>query len=281
MDLSVLIVSWNTQGALRRCLAAPGLRVAREILVIDNASQDDSAAMVREEFPTSRLIANETNRNYAAASNQGLELAQGERVLLLNPDAIVPEGALETLVACLEAHPAAVGVAPLLVSPDGTPERSLRGFPTPLALVGEITGLARLFPSSSLGRYRPRALPTTACRVEQPMASCLLLRTAAVRAIGGFDERFPLFFNDVDLCYRLIEAGGEIWFEPAVRVEHESGASTKQIRATAIRASHRGLRDFYRRHYRGRIWTPCYAVIQAAIAVSGGVRAALAGGGEG
>lgn len=276
MDISLVIVNWNTREALRRCLASPGVAAGNhEIIVVDNASADGSAAMVREEFPHVRLIANETNRNYAAASNQALALASGQAILLLNPDTELPADAPSLLSGFLAENDGATAVAPMLVSPDGTPQRSLRGFPTPLAIFGELTGLARLFPHGSLGGYRPRDLPEEPTLVDQPMASCLLVRATALREIGGFDERFPLFFNDVDLCYRLQASGGEIWFDPSVRVRHLGGASTQQVRPAAILASHRGLRDFYRKHYRQRLG-PLLILAEALIWKAGWLRAGWA-----
>src|SRR5262249_32021212 len=157
--------------------------------------------------------------------------------------------------------------------PDGRPQASLRGFPTPMALLGAVTGLARLAPEgSALAGYRPRALPATAAPVEQPMTSCLLLRGEALREVGGFDETFPIYFNDVDLCWRLREAGWEIWFVPASRVVHHLGASPRQVRLAMLWESHRGLHRYYRKHYRGRLAAPLYALAVAAIYAGAVVR---------
>src|SRR5262249_3090657 len=113
-------------------------------------------------------------------------------------------------------------------------------------------------------------------RVDQPMASCLLLRREAEKEVGPFDEQFPLFFNDVDFCYRLWEAGLEIWYEPRVPVVHHGGRSTRQLRAQAVRASHEGLRRFYRKHYRRRMNPLSYTAAIGLITVSGWVRWAAA-----
>jgi N-acetylglucosaminyl-diphospho-decaprenol L-rhamnosyltransferase len=285
VDLSALIVNWNTRDLLRRCLLSlreTSRRLAEEgrtleTIVVDNASADGSAAMVAAEFPEVRLIANAENRNYAAGSNQALEVAQGDFLLLLNPDTELPAGAARALLRFLEERPAAAAVAPALVHPDGRVQISVRGFPAPAALVGELTGLGRLFPRSRWGSYRP-AHPDEGepALVDQPMTSCLLLRRAALAAVGGFDEQFPLFFNDVDLCYRLRAAGWEIWYDPRVRVLHQGGASTRQVRPEAIRLSHRGLLDFYRKHYRAHMGRLGYAAAASAIVAAGIVRSAWA-----
>lgn len=282
MDLSVNIVNWNTCRELRRCLASLRAAASRsslslEVVVVDNASVDGSAAMVAEEFPEIRLLANDENRNYAAGSNQALAVSVGEYVLLLNPDTVVPEGTLEALVGYLRAHPRAAGVAPALVLPSGSIQQSVRGFPAPLAILGELLGLARYFPGGPLGGYRARTLPLDRPSVvEQPMASALLLRRAVLVQLGGFDEGFPLFFNDVDLCYRIRRAGWEIHYDPRIRVQHVGGAATRQVRARAIQHSHAGLLRFYRLYYRPCLPWPAYLAIVITIRVTGWLRACVA-----
>lgn len=256
-------------------MASSSLRA--EVIVVDNASGDGSAAMTAAEFPSARLLANQENRNYAAGNNQGLELATGEFQLLLNPDTEVPVGALDALVAFLRRNPEAGAVSPALVYPDGRVQPSVRGFPTPRALVGELTGLARLFPHTEWAAYRVQDLPEDRpTAVDQPMASAFLVRRAALAQVGLFDEQFPLFFNDVDLCYRLKQGGWEIFYDPRVRVVHVGGASTRQVRPQAIRKSHQGLHDFYRKHFRKRLFWPAYAAIVISILLAGWVRAGLA-----
>jgi GT2 family glycosyltransferase len=282
VDLSVIIVNWNTRDLLRACLASlrtslAASPLAAEVIVVDNASADGSAAMAAAEFPEVQLLANGENRNYAAGNNQGLRLATGEFQLLLNPDTEVPPGALEALVRFLRETPEAGAVAPALVYPDGRLQPSVRGFPAPRALLGELTGLARLFPHSQWGAYRVRVLPPDCpSPVEQPMASALLIRKAALEAAGLFDEAFPLFFNDVDLCFRLKQAGWGIWYDPRVRIVHVGGASTRQVRPEAILRSHEGLRQFYRKHYRDRLFRPGYAIIMISILLAGRLRAGIA-----
>jgi hypothetical protein len=194
-------------------------------------------------------------------------------VLLLNPDTEAPPGSLERLVAFLRDRSQAAAVAPALIGPDGAVQASVRGFPSPTALFGAFTGLGRLFPRSRWGAYRPRDLPIDRpSLVDQPMASALLLRRESLLALGGLDEGFPLFFNDVDLCCRLRERGGEIWYDPTVRLRHEGGAATRQVRPESIRLSHAGLLRFYRLHYRGRVSAPVYALTIGAIAAAGVLR---------
>src|SRR5438094_174345 len=142
-----------------------------EVIVVDNASGDGSAEMVRDQFPEVCLIANQENRGYAAGNNQGIAAARGENIMLLNPDTEVPGEAVERLEECLREHPRAGATAPMLVHPDGRPQASLRGFPTPLGLLGAVTGLARLAPAGSpLGADQPRDLPAAPAVGDQPRA---------------------------------------------------------------------------------------------------------------
>jgi N-acetylglucosaminyl-diphospho-decaprenol L-rhamnosyltransferase len=282
VDLSVVIVNWNTRDLLRACLgslrtALEALGPAAEVIVVDNASADGSAAMVAADFPEVRLLANAENHNYAAGSNQALALAAGSAVLLLNPDTQVPAGAVEALLADLREHPDWGAVAPALVFPGGGIQASVRGFPTPLALAGELTGLARLFPASRWAAYRARSLPLDGpSLVDQPMASAFLVRRAVLEQVGGFDEAFPLFFNDVDLCYRIRRAGWAIAYDPRARITHVGGAATAQVRPEAVRRSHAGLEAFYAKHYREAMSPLGYAVAVGAIRAAGWARAGLA-----
>lgn len=257
-DLSVCIVSWNTRELLDACLNS--LRdnagdLALEVIVVDNASTDGSAEMVRERHPEVRLVANEQNRYYAAANNQALQLSRAAEKLLLNPDIVVPPGSLVTLLNFLKQHPRAGAVAPRLREPDGTVQRSCRIFPGPAIVLWEALGLSRLRPRHRVfGAYRMGWWDYDSERpVEQPMASALLLRGAALDQVGYFDEQFPMFFNDVDLCRRLWDAGWEIWFTPTAEMVHHGGAATRQVRREMILESHRGFVAYYRKHYRARI----------------------------
>ncbi|MGD9497192.1 MAG: glycosyltransferase family 2 protein [Armatimonadota bacterium] len=256
--LSVCIVSWNTRDLLDACLlsieGAPD-STSREIIVVDNASADGSAEMVRKRHPEARVIANEHNLGYAVGNNQAIEAASGELLLLLNPDIIVAGGALDTLVGFLDGTPAAGAVAPRLVLTDGSTQASCRSFPTPDVVLYEVLGLSRLFPRSRrFGKYRMTWWDYDDERpVPQPMASALMIRREVVEQVGVMDERFPIFFNDVDLCKRIWEAGWEIWFTPRACLVHVGGASTSQVRKNMLVQSHRSFLRFYRKHYYGKL----------------------------
>lgn len=279
MTLSIVIVNWNTRdyllGALSSLYGAPP-PFPFEVIVVDNASTDGSAEAVRREFPQARLVVNTENAGYARGNNQGFAASTGRYVLLLNPDVVLPPGGLERAVALLEARPearvGALGVK--LVNPDGTVQRSVRGFPRPAAVLWEALGLGRLFPRSRVfGAYRMGWFAyDREAEVDQPMGTFLLIPRQALDEVGLLDERFPIFFNEVDWCYRARRQGWRILFTPEVAVTHYGGSSTKQVSARMAWESRRGLLDFYRKHYR----SPLFAPVFWAAAAGSWVQAALA-----
>jgi GT2 family glycosyltransferase len=255
--LSILIVNWNTREYLSACLSSLFVackNIPHEIIVIDNASNDGSAEMVRLEFPSVELIASKENLGFAAGNNLAYAHSRGEWIWLLNPDTEVIPGAPKSLVAWLQADDKRGAVASALIDArDKKPQRSCRTFPTPAALWVEALGLARRFPRSRrFGFYKMGWWTYDDARpVEQPMASSFLMRREAIESSGGlFDEDFPIFFNDVDLCWRLIQNKWEIWYLPEAKVLHHGGASTSQRRPEMIAESHRALRVFYAKHFR-------------------------------
>ena len=257
--LAICIVSWRTRDLLRACLRSVVERPeAAEVVVVDNASGDGTVEMVRSEFPTVRLLANDQNLGFAAGNNQAIAATSAPFVLLLNPDTEVQDGALNALLESFSDERVGA-VAAQLVFPDGSIQRSCRSFPEPVAILFDALRLSQLFPvSETFGRYRMTFWDHDSRReVDQPMASALAFRRAALDEVGLFDEGFSLFFNDVDLCYRLRQAGWRIIFEPAAKVAHHGASSTWQVRPGAILESHRSLIRFYRKHYRGLI-CPCW-----------------------
>ncbi len=259
VQLSVIIVSWNTNALLDRCLTAlkTGLEgIDSEVFVIDNASSDGSARMVAERHPWARLIANQENRGFAAANNQAMWLACGRFVLLLNPDTEVEPQAVPALLAFLEEHRQAGVVAPQLLNSDGSIQRSCRQFPTFTNMLYELCGLSRLFPSVACFRqYKMLDWNHDDEReVDQPEGACLLVRRQVIEEVGMLDEGFFMLFEEVDWCYRIKEKGWQIWFTPSARVTHHYGQSIKQVKVRMILSSHRGLYRFWRKHYRGDRW---------------------------
>ncbi len=261
VDVSVVIVTYNVREFLEQALrsveqASAGLTV--ETFVVDNDSADGSAQMVRERFPDVRLVANEANVGFATANNQAIRQAAGRHVLVLNPDTILQEDTLRTLVAFMDAHPDAGAAGCRILNPDGTfaPE-SRRAFPTPAVAFYRIAGLSKLFPhSSTFGRYNLTYLPLDAvCEVDALSGSCMMVRRDAVlegsgfgvqgsqgrtpdeprtpdpeppRAAGLFDEAFFMYGEDLDWCYRIQQAGWRIYYTPDTQIVHYKGESTKK-----------------------------------------------------
>ena len=277
MTLSICIVNWNTRDLLKACLHS----IERyppaepyEVIVVDNASTDGSAEMVRTQFEWVKLIANSENRGYAGGNNQAITQAQGEFILLLNPDTEIHPETFSQALAFMRRHPDVGAIGAKQVFPDGRIQPSLRAFPTPRPLLFEVLGLAKLFPKCPMfaayrygwfGYDRP-------IEVDQPMGTFLLVCRAVVARVGLMDESFPLFFNDVDWCYRIKQAGWKIMFVPSVVITHHGGASTSQVRLEAIRESHQALERFYEKHYRSRLPAPLYWAIIGLIRVGGWVR---------
>jgi len=251
--LSIGIVSWNCRDDLVACLesladAASG--VETEAIVVDNASADDTVEVLEERLPAVRLIANEANRGFAAATNQALAEASGEYLLLLNPDTVVPPGALAELVAFADAHPEAGIVAPKLLNPDGSLQQSCRRFPTPSAALFRHTLLGRLFPHNRWAAEYVMADwgHQEAREVDWVSGACLMVRRDLYEAIGPLDEGFFWGSEDVDYCYRAHLAGRKVLYTPTPAIIHKIGASTNKAQVRTILNFHRSMLRLYRKH---------------------------------
>lgn len=251
-DISVLLLSWNTRELTLRCLdSLPGSiddDATYEVIVVDNGSQDGSAEALAARNDV-LLIANPDNRGYAAAVNQTYERARGEFVLLLNSDIEFRPGSLSTLVRFLREHPDVAGVGPLYLNPDGSAQQHHYRFPTFGATIGNMSRLLSRIPpfARRVREYRMLDDDFSAPRpVEQPSASCLLIRRSALPDDQLMDEQFPIYFNDVALAYSLAARGHRLWMTPEAVVVHEHGASTRQM-GGALARQHIGAHVRYLR----------------------------------
>jgi len=251
--VGVIVVTYNSADDIEPCLESVKSASAHpcNLVVVDNASTDGTGDLVRSAFPDATLIANSTNHFYAAANNQGLEVAGGENVLLLNPDVMLPVGGIDALVRELNLHPDCVAIAPKLVDPRGQRQASLREFPDFDTLWYDLLGLSFVFPKSRrFGRWRMGWFDgTSSQRVDQPMASCLLIRRSAIAEIGLFDERYPMFFNDVDWCRRVADRGWGIWYTADIAARHRGGASTRQAKIRMIWMAHTAYLRYLRQYH--------------------------------
>jgi GT2 family glycosyltransferase len=252
-SLSVVVVSYNARDLLRSCLNAVA-PLGHEVVVVDNASSDGSAELVREEFPGARLVAMQENVGFGAGVNAGMRATGSRYVLVLNPDAWPVDGGIDRLLEHAERAPGAALLGPRLIDPDGKAQRSTIRPPGAFALALWIA-----FPRLVSGAYGIARRITGSGQREQVregeflMGAVLLLRREAVEQIGGFDEAFFMFNEEVDLCFRLRNAGWQIEFVPSATFVHVGGASTKtapdQMYRELLRshlrflAKHRGLRE--------------------------------------
>jgi N-acetylglucosaminyl-diphospho-decaprenol L-rhamnosyltransferase len=302
LDLLIVIVNYNTRDLLRDCLAsiydskADRLnRFSYQVCVVDNCSQDNSAAMVRQEFPQTHLIASSINGGYAYANNLGLtafgfaqdasdegrcpEPEEGASslvpryALLLNPDTLLPPSALQDMLDFMEAHPEAGAAGPRLVREDGSLDLACRrGFPTPRAFFYRMLGLSKLFPKSRrFGRYNLTYLdPAELTEVDSVVGAFMLVRDEAIRQVGLLDESFFMYGEDLDWAYRIRKAGWKIYYNPQVTVLHIKGASTKHSRKARYEF-YRAMNIFYRKHYAATTPFWLHWLIIAGIVLQGGL----------
>jgi hypothetical protein len=225
-EVSTIVVTYNALPWVEQALeSVPGT----ELVVVDHGSTDGTLELVRERFPDA-IVVEQENKGFGAGNNAGMRAASGRWYLLLNSDAWLAPGALDALVGFAEAHPDAAVVGPRLLNPDGSLQRSVRGFPSVWRIATEYLFLRKLAPRSSAlnGFYAGGFDHDTAREAEFLMGSCLLVRGEAVEAVGGFDERYFMFSEETDWCYRFREAGWKVWFFPGAEAVHVGGATTKQ-----------------------------------------------------
>jgi GT2 family glycosyltransferase len=254
LDLSIILVNWNGRELLARALEAVYATVLQanyEVIVVDNASTDGSVELVRERFPQTILVVNEQNVGFGKANNQAAAMASGRYLLLLNTDCFVHEGTVDQLVHFLDQHTQAGAVGPRLRYEDGSLQRSAMSFPTLLTELWTVLGLAQRFPKSPLfGRYLMTHWDLDSIRqVDALMGACLLIRSSIVQELGLFDEQFFMYSEEVDLCYRLHQAGWQCFFLPTVEATHIWGGSARKAAGESFLRLFRSRVQFFRKHY--------------------------------
>jgi N-acetylglucosaminyl-diphospho-decaprenol L-rhamnosyltransferase len=251
--LDVVIVAFRSRELLRQCLdslrAHPTSGPMR-VIVVDNASGDGTTEMVGSEYPEVDLTASPANLGFAAATNLGARRGEAPYLLALNPDTAVTEGALDTVLAAMEAHPDVAVAGARLLRPDGSLDHaSKRSFPTPLSALGHFTGVGRRAGATGkLAAYR--APEVESGPVDAVNGAFMLMRRAAFEQVGGFDEGYWMYMEDLDISYALAQAGWGTWYEPGATVMHVKGGTTGGERSVRLSwAFHRGMYRFYRKHY--------------------------------
>ena len=234
--LSVIIVNWNVCNLLRQSLASiysswgqsPGL----EVIVVDNASSDDSVLMVQTDFPKANLITNQKNLGYPAGCNQGLAVASGKYLLVLNPDTEIVNDALAALLNFMDKHPEVGMVGPLLTYPDGSHQSSRRRFPTLPVLFLESTWLEKYSPRSIFKRYYLQDVADTSPQqVDWLVGAAMLIRREVWKQVGGLDEGFFMYSEELDWCRRIKKSGWNIMYVPQATIIHHEGKSSEQVTA--------------------------------------------------
>lgn len=254
MKLSVIIVNYNVKFYLEQCLLSvfkATKNIDTEVFVVDNHSRDGSVDYLTDRFPSVNIISSNHNLGFARANNIAIRQCSGDYVLLLNPDTIVGENALDEVVAFMDAHPKAGGVGVCMLKVDGTPAmESRRGFPTPLTAFYKMSGLCARFPKSRrFGHYYMGYLPwSSAERIEVISGAFCMVRHEALDKIGLLDEDFFMYGEDIDLSYRLLKGGYENWYVPA-RILHYKGESTHKSSFAYVHVFYDAMFIFFRKHY--------------------------------
>lgn len=292
MDLSVIVVSYNTRQLLDECLqslyAADAPDGGFEVIVVDNASVDDSAAMVTAEYPQATLIVSDVNLGFSAANNRGTAVATGEYLLFLNSDTVVGRDALTKPLAFMQENPRVGALTVRLVYPNGERDPdNHRGFPTPSNALFHFTGLSRLFPNSRRlnGYFRNFEDFSKIHAVPVIAGSYMMMPRSLDRRLGGWDETYFFYGEDIDYCYRIYGAGYEIIYYPLVEVLHYKGASSglrkesadvarppKETRVKVARESVRAMELFYQKFYKDKYPRVLTALVLAGIRLRGQVR---------
>jgi GT2 family glycosyltransferase len=272
MNVSIIVVNWNTKALLRDCLNSVYEQISDdyEIIVVDNASTDGSKEMIRNDFPKVILIENNKNRGFAAANNQGIAVAKGKYVLLLNSDTIVLDNCIANIVSFADTSPHAGVIGCRVLNSDRTLQRTCFMFPSILNLLLSSSYLYKIFPKS---RFFGRELMTwwdaSDVREVDIVKGCfMLVRQEAIEKVGGLDENFFMYAEETDWCYRFKKCGWKVLFAPVGEIIHYGGQSTTQIPVAMIVQLRLSILKFIKKHY-GR---PSYLIARFLVALFFAVR---------
>jgi GT2 family glycosyltransferase len=285
-ELSILIVNFNTRELLQDCLRsiAQDEGVQAEIIVVDNASRDGSAAMVRADFPQVCVLENDENEGFAKANNRAIARAGGQYLLLLNSDTVVHPGALQVMTDFLAAHPRAGAVTCRLLDADGSVQACVSGTPGPILLLFRLCGVSRIFRDqrlrqrarqaagfflgSTIRSYLDPYVSQSPAQVENISGACLMLRREAIEQVGLLDESYFMYFEDMDYCLRLRQAGWKLYYLPEGEIVHLVGRSSSGRMRDFSLHSYRSLFALYRRHFPPRT----LAVVRLLVLLSSSLR---------
>lgn len=254
MKLSIVIICWNDRKVIENCLHSiyeQTRTLELEVIVSDNGSTDDSLTMIRREFPDVRILENGANLGFAKGNNAGIGVARGEYTLILNPDTIILERALEKLIAYADSKPEAGAFGCRVLNPDGSFQNPARPLPTVHGSLIAALNLRWLAYLSQL--FASDVYPGWGGRTERPIGyqsgCCVLFRTELLKRLGGFDERFFYHFEETDLCCRIWKSGSSILFSPSAEITHLGGQSVGRFPIRFALETHRSGYRFFFKHY--------------------------------
>lgn len=253
MDVSVIIVNWNTKKHLRVCLESLYSQtegIEFEVIVVDNGSDDGSTEIVKNEFPEVVLIPNSENKGYAAANNQGIAIAKGRHILLLNSDTLVLDNVVDKVVKFADKHDKVAVVGCRILNPDKSLQPSCFMFPSILNLFLSSFYLYHLFPNNKFfGRERLSWWDWRECREVDVVAGCfMLVKREAIEQVGMMDDCYFMYFEESDWCYRFKKAGWKILFTPGAEIIHLGGASTRQASSEMLLQYTKSMLLFFKKH---------------------------------
>ena len=281
--VSVIIVTWNSSDEIEGCINSiiNSQRINNsefEIIVIDNNSTDDTKIKLdqikKNLYSNIILIYNKENVGFTKACNQGIEIVTGENILILNPDTEIVDDAIDKMAAKLNSDKSIGAVAPKLLNKDGSIQKSCRTFPEYSDMFFEMTLLSKLFPKSKkVSRWKMNYFDhDKECKVDQPMAAALMIKKSVLDNIDNFDERYKMFFNDVDICKKIYDSGKSIIFYPEAVVIHIKGVSIYKDREKMIRIWNKDCAEYFKKYHNNVL---LYNLLKAGLTVSGAVRILL------
>ena len=254
MDLSIIIVNYNVKEFILNLLHSikkASFNISSEIIVIDNASDDGSVDAIKEKFPSVKLIENKKNIGFGAANNKGLELAQGDYILFINPDCIVSEDTFDKMISFFENNKDCGLAGCKILNSDGTLQLACRrSFPGPWTSFTKVTGLSNIFPKSRIfARYNLTYLDENqSYEVDAVSGSFMMIRKEVYNKVGGFDEQFFMYGEDLDLCYRVQKADYEVYYVHDTQIIHYKGESTKRSNLDETKLFYDAMNKFVKKH---------------------------------
>jgi hypothetical protein len=258
-DVSFSITNYNTKDFLGSCVDSviKGVKgFSYEIIVVDDASSDGSAAMIREKYPQVKVIENEINKGYVRSNNIGIRASSGRCIMSLNSDTVVLVGSIDKIISFLDNDPDAGAAGPKLLNSDGSIQfQARRGFPSPLNSLFYFSGLSKLFPNNkSIGGYLLSYLDDRATvEVDSLCGAAMIVKRDIIDKVGLMDESYFMYGDDIDWCYRIKQAGWKVYYFPEAEVIHYGGRGGSRRRSYRnIFEFHRAMAVFYGKHYAKR-----------------------------